>query len=338
MTELVPLGSPHVVQPSLPTHLPADWEVSKTTAERIRRAPSENTRRAYGRWLDDFAEWCEAGGRTALPATAATLAEYVSALADAGKGPSSIKIAIAAIRAEHAARGFEEQPPLKLAKMALRTHTRERTDEGDRGKQATPVVIDALRQLLDTCSPDSLRGRRDRLLLVLGWAGMLRRSELSAMLDRDVRITSDGLAVFIPRSKTDKDSRGETVAIPPGSHPETDPVRVLERYRESLAAAGVTGGRLLRSVDLGGRVGGGLSGDAINDVVKEAAVRAQLPGAEGYSAHSLRAGGATQAYMAGVPVATIAKHGRWAPNSPVVLGYIRAVDRWRDNAMRNVGL
>jgi hypothetical protein len=52
----------------------------------------------------------------------------------------------------------------------------------------------------------------------------------------------------------------------------------------------------------------------------------------------LRAGGATVAYAAGVPVAVIAKHGRWAPASPVVLRYIRAVDRWRDNAMRNVGL
>jgi site-specific recombinase XerD len=312
--------------------------LSESTIGRIKRAPAENTRRAYGRWIADFEEWCEVHGRTFMPATAATLAEYVSALADAGKGPASIKQAIAAIRAEHAFRGFEEQPPLKYAKAALRTHTRERTDAGDRGKQATPIVIDALRRMIDTCDPDSLRGRRDRALLVIGWSGMLRRSELSALLDRDVRVTSDGLSVFIPRSKTDKDAHGETVAIPPGSHPETDPVRVIGRYRESLAGAGITGGRLFRSVGLGGRVGGEISGDAINDVVKEAAVRAQLPGAEGYSAHSLRAGGATAAYMAGVPVATIAKHGRWAPNSPVVLGYIRAVDRWRDNAMRNVGL
>lgn len=113
---------------------------------------------------------------------------------------------------------------------------------------------------------------------------------------------------------------------------------MLLAYREALAAAGVEGGRLIRSVELGARIGGEISGDAINDIVKDAAGRAQLPGADGYSAHSLRAGGATSAYLAGVPVATIAAHGRWAPNSPVVLGYIRAVDKWRDNAVRNTGL
>jgi hypothetical protein len=52
----------------------------------------------------------------------------------------------------------------------------------------------------------------------------------------------------------------------------------------------------------------------------------------------LRAGGATSAYRAGVPVSTIAGHGRWLPTSPVVLTYIRSVDRWTDNAMKGVGL
>ncbi|WP_157523181.1 hypothetical protein [Herbidospora cretacea] len=76
----------------------------------------------------------------------------------------------------------------------------------------------------------------------------------------------------------------------------------------------------------------------MNTIVGDLAVRAGVPNAGTVTAHSLRAGGATVAYAAGVPVSVIAAHGRWAPNSPVVLGYIRAVDRWRDNAMRNVGL
>ncbi|QKG27272.1 hypothetical protein [Actinomadura verrucosospora] len=63
-----------------------------------------------------------------------------------------------------------------------------------------------------------------------------------------------------------------------------------------------------------------------------------MPDAEAHTAHSLRTGGATVAYTSGVPVSVIARHGRWAPASPVLLGYIRALDRWRDNAMRNVGL
>ncbi|PZG17586.1 hypothetical protein C1J01_17690 [Nonomuraea aridisoli] len=95
---------------------------------------------------------------------------------------------------------------------------------------------------------------------------------------------------------------------------------------------------LLRRINRHGTLGPSLGADAVNTIVRDLAVRARVPGAETVTAHSLRAGGATVAYAAGVPVAVIAKHGRWSPASPVVLRYIRAVDRWRDNAMRNVGL
>jgi integrase len=81
-----------------------------------------------------------------------------------------------------------------------------------------------------------------------------------------------------------------------------------------------------------------MSADAISDAVRSAARRTGLPNADDYSAHSLRAGGATSAYRAGAPVSVIAAHGRWSPTSPVVLGYVRAVDRWTDNPMRSVGL
>jgi hypothetical protein len=73
-----------------------------------------------------------------------------------------------------------------------------------------------------------------------------------------------------------------------------------------------------------------MSDAAINGVVQRLAQRAERPDAGRYSAHSLRAGGAG--------VSAIASHGRWAPNSPVVLSYIRSVDKWRDNPMAGVGL
>ncbi|MFD1545962.1 hypothetical protein [Nonomuraea guangzhouensis] len=118
----------------------------------------------------------------------------------------------------------------------------------------------------------------------------------------------------------------------------TDPVAAWRDWLEVLDQAGQVGGRLLRRVNRHGTVGPSLGADAVNVVVRDLAVRTRVPYAETVTAHSLRAGGATVAYAAGVPVAVIAKHGRWAPASPVVLRYIRAVDCWRDNAMRNVGL
>jgi integrase len=143
--------------------------------------------------------------------------------------------------------------------------------------------------------------------------------------------------VLIRASKTDQDARGVVVAIPPGQHADTDPVRLVRAWRALLAEHGHTSGRLLRSVSRHGRIGASLSTNAVADLVRAAAERAGLPHPHTYSAHSLRAGGATAAYRAGAPVSTIAAHGRWAPGSPVVLSYVRAVDRWRDNALIGIG-
>jgi integrase len=83
---------------------------------------------------------------------------------------------------------------------------------------------------------------------------------------------------------------------------------------------------------------GRMSGDGLNKIVRRAAERAGLKDAHAFTAHSLRAGGATAAAKAGASVSAIARHGRWSEKSPVVHGYIRAADKWRDNPMRGVGL
>jgi integrase len=330
VTELVPINDGSLV------HRPVDWELSAAATARIERAPSPHTLRAYRKWIADWTTWCEHVGRSSLPATPQTLAEYVSHLADLNKGIPTIRIAVAAIRFQHAGAGYEGQPVGKLATLVQRTHGRERADAGARTGQATPILLDALRTMVDTCSPDTPRGQRDRLILVLGWSAMLRRSELAALQIGDITKTSDGLTIYIARSKTDKNAEGAGVPVPHGTHRDTDPTRVWATWISTLNELGITSGPLLRSIDLGGRIGDRISGDGINDVVRSAAKRAGLVGS--YTAHSLRAGGATAAYRAGAVVSSIAEHGRWAKNSPVVLGYIRSVDKWRDNPMRGIGL
>lgn len=310
------------------------------TAERIGRAPSPNTLIAYRRWLTDYEDWCRRRDiARPIPADAAMFANYVNDLSDRGKGVSTVKLAMAAVRWAHAVAGHEDEPPLKLARLALRDHAKQQAALGIRGTgQATPILLKALRAMLDTCATDTFRGRRDRWLLVIGWAGMFRRSELAALTFADVREVPDGLTVYVAQSKTDKDAVGAEVPLPRGSHSETDPQRVHADYLAALSAEGITSGRLLRGISRGGGIEDEITGDQINDIVKTAARLADLPGADGYSAHSLRAGGATEAYRAGAPVSAIAEHGRWAKNSPVVLGYIRAVDKWQDNPMRGIGL
>lgn len=320
-------------------HTSADLAVSESTMNRIRESLSPHTRRAYARHRDRFETWCAEHGRVALPATAHTLTEYVGKLCDDGLAPATISQAISAIRTFHAMAGFEGQPDTRPVKMTMRQYRRERAEAGMRGqRESPPVTIDALRAMVGACDLTARSGIRDRILIVLGLALMGRRSELVALTVDDVTETSEGIEIAIRTSKTDKDSRGEVVAIPQGTHPLTNPVAALRDWVAVLTEIGGPSGRLLRSVDMHGNVGGALSPDAVNRIVRRLALEAGIPRAAHYTAHSLRAGGATVAYAAGVPVSTIAKHGRWNPNSPVVLRYIRAVDRWKDNAMRNVGL
>lgn len=324
--------------------LATDLAVSETVRARIEDGMSANTRRAYDRWFASFANWCLAAGRTAMPATAQTLAEYVSHLCDLGKGPSSIEQAIATIRTAHRLAGHEHQPDTAAARLVLRSHRRKLAEQGTRKRKAPPITLEILRTMVDSTPVATeagaviLAGLRDRALLVLGFALMGRRSELAALRIADVTETGDGLEIVIRMSKTDQDAVGETVAIPRGAHADTDPVRVVRAWLAALADLGITDGPLLRGINRHGQPGAAISVDGINRVVQAAAVRAAVPNAENVTAHSLRAGGATSAYKAGAPVSVIAAHGRWAENSPVVLGYIRAVDKWTDNPMRGIGL
>lgn len=318
---------------------PADVAVSDRTRARILSGVADNTRRAYARQWQRFEAWCHEHRRTPLPATPETVAEYVSALADADLSPATIEQALSAVRTRHRTAGHGKGvPDTEAARRVLRGHRRDRSEGGKRARQAPPVTIEVLRAMVEACDPATTRGLRDRLVLVLGLALMGRRSELVALDLDDLTETPDGIEVLIRASKTDQDALGAVVAVPPGQHPDTDPVGLVRAWREVLARHGVASGRLLRSVTRHGRLGAGLSPEAVGDVVAGAAFRAGLRHAERYSAHSLRAGGATSAYKAGAPVSVIAAHGRWAPSSPVVLGYVRAVDRWKDNPLRGIGL
>ncbi|MER7209471.1 tyrosine-type recombinase/integrase [Streptosporangium sp. NPDC000239] len=331
-----------------------DVERALSPAARVRVADgfAATTGRAYARDWTAFTTWCTTHGRTPLPATAETLAEYVTHLAatptrtGTPPAPSTVERALACIQSRHKLAGLAADA--RPARLALRSYRRQRADAGQRTRKAPPAELDILRRMLDATAPDTLAGLRDRAALVLGFALMGRRSELTALNIADITLTGDGLEVFIGRSKTDQDAIGETVPLPYGSHTETCPVRVVQAWIAALAEQEVTSGPLLRGVDrhghLTGTVGAAgkavkrMSGHGLNLLVRRAAVRAGLPNAETFSAHSLRAGGATAAAKAGAPVSAIARHGRWSEKSPVVHGYIRTADKWRDNPMRGVGL
>jgi hypothetical protein len=164
---------------------------------------------------------------------------------------------------------------------------------------------------------DGLADARDRTLLLFGFAGALRRSELVALDIEDVSEDDDGLLLVVRRSKTDQEAEGAIRGLPYGSHPATCPVRA---WRGWLTASGITTGPAFRSVDRHGRLGAQrLSDRAVADMIKRRARAAGLDGA--FAGHSLRAGFATEGCAQGTPELAIMRHGRWRSAS-VMRGYI----------------
>jgi integrase len=318
-------------EPETVVYSDLDYAISPETAARLLTRQPENTRRAYDRNWQQFTQW------------------YTVRLIGISLAPQTIEQCIWTIRAKHAEAGYKAQPDTKRTIELLRAYKHEWADAGGRTRKATPILIDALRAMVDTCDPSKPSGVRDRSLLLLGFNAMCRRSELSGLDIPDLHDAADeGVNLYIRYSKTDKDAEGAKVSIPFGQHAKTCAVRATRAWVEALSERGMTSGPLYRPVDRHGRIGDEpeasgrlsrrLSGKSVSDIVHRRALLAGLPKPEGYTGHSLRAGGATAAYVAGAPVSEIAKHGRWQENSPVVLGYIRAVDDWRNNPMKGVGL
>ena len=335
-----------------------DHTISAETARRIANATPPNTVRAYAADRAAFRRWCALVGRTPLPATAETAAEYATFLAVGGalqadgsrKGPAAprtIERALSAIRTEHRENGYGGAPDLLGARRVIKDHRRHRSDHGIRDRQAAPITVTDLRAMVEACDPDTLAGTRDRALIVLGFSMMVRRSELVALNTLgDLTDTPDGVDVLIRWSKTDQDAIGELVAVHYGSHPTTCPVRLLRAWRARLMQVRPAEGPLWTPIDKQdrlphmpgycGKPGTGLlTGKAVGLILRDAARRAGVS-TEALSAHSLRAGGATAAYQAGNDLLAISRRGRWKDGSPVLLRYIRETDRWRVDPMSGV--
>jgi site-specific recombinase XerD len=329
-----------------------DTTVSDTVLSRIAASVAENTRQAYANDWRRFDAWCAVHGRTALPCTAETLAEYASALADQERAPASIMRAVSSVRVIHKLSGH--CPPDTLAARAVvKAYRNERADAGIPNERvAMALSVKHLRKIARKLDISKPRDLRDCLVIVLGWAMMARREDLVRLNIADVAEVDDGLDVVIRKAKRDQMAVGRQVAVPYGSDPATCPVRLMRAWLAVLAGRGITEGPLFRHIDARGRIGGTpgeparsgtgsrdgrMTGAGIWRIVKLAATRAGID-APGVQAHSLRAGGATGAYLGGADIVEIGRHGGWHDGSPVLLRYIRDVDRWKKNPMHGAGL
>jgi len=290
------------------------------------KAPS--TRRAYRSDWEHYTAWCALCGLSALPAEASTVCLYVTAHAGALK-VSTLRRRLACISQAHRAAGHETPTAAPSVRAVWAGIARAHAAPP---RRKTPLVVEAMRACLDAID-ESPRGRRDRALLLLAWAGALRRSEVVALRRADVAREERGLVLTIRRGKTDQLGEGRLVGLPYGRRAEYCPVRALAAW-EALLPRG--GGPVFVAVSDAGRPGAQALADRhVARLVKRVCDRAGLVG--DYSGHSLRAGFATAAAAAGASErAIMAQTGH--KSVIIARGYIRPATLFDDNAAATAAL
>jgi site-specific recombinase XerD len=293
-----------------------------------RGSRAESTWRAYASDLRHFQAWCSEHDLEPLPADATTVAMYLAAM-ERSFSPSTIRRRLASISVSHQLAGLET-PTADAAVKSVWAGIRRRNGVAPRKVRAARTKI--ITTLVEPFG-NKLIDVRDRALILIGFAGALRRSELVALDINDVDEDADGLVLRIRRSKTDQEAVGETKGLPYGSHPATCPVRA---WRAWIDASGIDAGPAFRAVDRHGRMRSTpLSDRAVANMIKRRATAAGLDGL--FAGHSLRSGFATEAYAQGTAELAIMRHGRWKSASNM-RGYVQEGTIWTDNAASRLGL
>ena len=296
-----------------------------------RAAKAPSTLRAYAADLRHFAAWGESRRILVVPSTPETVALYLASLAQTHR-PSTITRRLTAITKAHQAKG--QPTPATVQELAVgETLKGIRRTLGTAQKRKLPLLTADLLQVLAHLPP-GLAGIRDRALLLTGYAGAFRRSELAALDLEDVSWVEEGAVLTLQRSETDQEGQGRAVALPRGAHQGTCPVRALRGWIE---AATINGGPLFRPVHRHGRLRKGrLHPDAVGELVKRALGRAGFEVKE-FGGHSLRAGFATQAAKNGATAFDIMRQ-TGHRSVQTVSRYVREAQIFRDAPAGKLGL
>jgi integrase len=298
------------------------------------------THKAHASDLRIFRAWCDAVGLSSLPAESGTVAAFANDQADrAGKAHATIRRYLASITVAHEEAGHDSPCHTLAVRRVLKSigddvaAVRAPAVAGRRGG-AAPLLRDDVRAMVATVAGASVKARRDRAVILVGYVGGFRASELAGLDVADVVDDPRGLVVQLHRTKTTSAADGREVSIPFGRDPSTCPVRALRAY---LDAAAITAGPVFRGVSRWGQVARtAIGADTVSDVVKAAAVAAGLD-VERVSAHSLRAGHVTQRRIAGDDVGAI-QDSTGHRSERMVRHYDRAARRFRHDVAGSLGV
>ena len=285
------------------------------TLKNLKNSKANNTLRAYQSDFRDFSGFCSKNGFSSIPTEPKIIALYVTHLSKSSKF-STLKRRIASISVIHKLKGhyLDTKHPIIMENL----HGIKRT-LGSRQKAKKPLLINDLKLIIKAIDKEKIR---DKALILLGFAGGFRRSELVNILHEDIEFVPEGIKILIKRSKTDQSGEGIVKAIPYFDNQEFCPVLTLKDYINKKISK--------KNQDKIFEI----SDKSVALIIKKYAQKAGLDSSK-YAGHSLRSGFATTAAEFGAEERNImAMTGH--KTTQMVRRYIQEANLFKNNALNKI--
>ena len=299
------------------------------TLKNLKNSKAFNTLRAYQSDFKDFSAFCVKNGLSSMPAEPKILSLYLTHLSANSKF-STLKRRIASISVIHKMKGhyLDTKHPIIMENL----HGIKRT-LGSRQIAKKPILINELKLIINVIDEIKIKAKglveakvklsdisRDKALILLGFAGGFRRSELVSIDYEDVELVPEGVKIFVKRSKTDQSGEGMTKGIPYFPNTEYCPVLALKEW---LNKSKINSGKIFDNSDKN-----------VALTIKKYTALAGLD-AKKYSGHSLRSGFATTTAEQGAEERSImAMTGH--KTTQMVRRYIQEANLFKNNALKNI--
>jgi site-specific recombinase XerD len=280
----------------------------QATIKKIEGAYAPNTIRAYKSNFEFFINFCDENNKTAFPTIPETVVRYIKHISSGRLKSSSIKIAVASISAIH--RFNSEIDPAQHTDVKIEMRRMYRT-LGRFTKQAYGINKDLLEKMIDT-TDDSLRGVRNRAILLVAYDTLCRRSELVNLSIEDLKITQSNnerkIELTLRKSKTDPEGFGRPLYLSK---------KAQKAIFEWIQKANIKSGKLFRAIYGKHKIKENLNLGQINRIYKNYAKLINLD-FRLISGHSLRIGSAQDLLVAGNNLSIIMNRGRWSKTDTVM--------------------
>ena len=289
------------------------------TIKNLRNSKSANTLRAYQSDYNDFSLFCSKNGFQAMPTQPKILALYITHLSSYSKY-STLKRRLASISILHKTKGhyIDTKHPIIMENLMGIKRT-----NGSNQKGKKPLLINDLKILIDAIHQSNEKDKRkirDKALVLIGFSGGFRRSELVDIEYEDLEFVSEGVKIFVKRSKTDQSGEGMTKAIPYFDNEKFCPVIALKNWIEIFD---LKKSRIFN-----------ISDKSVALIIKKYANYAGLD-SHRYAGHSLRSGFATSTAESGAEERNImAMTGH--KSTEMVRRYIKEANLFKNNALNKI--